>query len=88
MHITYPPIIGTNKISYKSTLILAGDVYIKNLTLDGSVIISSSQKKEVNDLTFTEKNYINFVPIDENETRVEHIMRGYKADGTANIKNI
>lgn len=80
--------IGTNKISYNSTLILDGDIYIKNLTLDGSLILSSQEKKEFNDLTFTEKNYVDFVAIGEDEQRIEHKMRGFKSSGNENIKKL
>ena len=75
-------------MSYKSTLVLDGDVHIENLDLDGSISISSKEKKEVKDLTFHEKNYVEFVPTDENETDTRLKMRGYKAVGTENIKVI
>jgi len=79
---------GTNKVSYKSTLVLDGDVHIENLDLDGSISIASKEKKEVKDLTFHEKNYVEFVPIDENETDTRLKMRGYKVVGQENIKVI
>jgi hypothetical protein len=39
-------------------------------------------------LTVTDKNYVEFVPIEENENRSEHRMRGYKAINLDKIKHI
>lgn len=76
---------GTNKISARSTLILDGDIHIENLELDGSISIASKERREVKDLKVLDKNYVNFVAIDENEQNPRLKMRGYKAEGTEDI---
>ena len=81
-------VIGKNKISHKSTLVLDGDVHIENLVLDGSIRVISNEKKEVKDLEVHDKNYVEFVPIDENETDPRLKMRGYKAVGKEDIIDI
>ena len=67
---------------------LDGDVHIENLNLDGSIRILAKEKKEVKDLTISDKNYVEFVPIDENETDPRLKMRGYKIVGKEDIIDI
>ncbi len=80
--------IGINKISYNSTLVLEGEVYMENFELDGSIRVSSTHKEEMTDLQILDKNYVEFVEIDENETDPHLKMRGYKTKGKEDIIEI
>ena len=65
---------------------LDGDVHIENLNLDGSISVEAKGgKKELKDLTISDKNYVNFVPTDENEQDPRLRMRGFKAENAEDV---
>lgn len=77
---------GDVRISAKSTLVIENEVTLENFDLDGSVWVTNA--KELKDVQYQEKNYVEFKETLEEKDPAFIKIRGYHAVGKENIKHL
>jgi hypothetical protein len=75
-------LLGKNKISAKSTVVLDGNVNFENVELDGSYHLSAKNKLSFKNTKLNSKEYTTYVKTEEvDNQRSELKMRQYKIAG-------